>query len=118
MSVRGVDASYYTTANLERATAFYTELLGAKPTIAVPERLSEWTLSDDTAFGVYFMPEYKGSASGSVMFAVADVEAAMRDAKARGVKFDDDEITEGPVCKMCFGRDPDNNQFILHQRLG
>jgi len=41
---------------------------------------------------------------------------AMADAKARGVKFHDDEITATPGCHMAFGEDPEGNQFILHHR--
>jgi hypothetical protein len=40
----------------------------------------------------------------------------MADAKARGVKFHDEEITDTPVCHMAFGEDPEGNQFILHHR--
>lgn len=117
MNVRGIDATYYTTSNIERATAFYTQLLGAEPTVSMPGSISEWTFSDDTSFGLYQVEGYPGGQGGSAMFGVADVAATMAEAKARGVKFDDDDVTETPVCRMAFGRDPDNNQFILHQRL-
>ena len=116
MPVRGIDATYYTTRDLERATAFYTQLLGFEPTVTMPGRLSEWTFDDDTSFGLYQNAEYTGSRNGSVMFSVSDIAATFAEAKARGVKFDDDDITETPVCHMAFGRDPDDNQFILHQR--
>lgn len=115
MNVRGIDATYYTTADLERSTKFYTELLGAAPTVSMPGFVSEWTFSDDTTFGLHHAAGYTGGARGSVMFSVPDVAAAMREAKARGVTFEDDDVTETPVCYMAFGRDPDNNQFILHQ---
>lgn len=116
MAVSGIDATYYTTANLERAVEFYRALLGGEPTTLVPGRVAEWVLGDQSAFGLYCMPNYEGDSCGSVMFAVSDVVNAMTQAKERGVRFDGDDITKTPECEMAFGRDPDGNQFILHRR--
>ncbi|HET9028823.1 MAG TPA: VOC family protein [Candidatus Aquilonibacter sp.] len=117
-TVRGIDATYYTTADLERGIRFYSELLGMEPTVTMPGFVAEWTFADNTTFGLHHAAGYDGGQRGSVMFSVADVEAVMREAIARGVRFDDEDITDTPVCRMAFGRDPDDNQFILHQHKG
>lgn len=112
MTVRGLDAVYYTVRDIAGLTTFYTGLLGTKPTVEMPQ-ISEWVFADGNAFGLYGTQEAKGT-SGSAMFAVDDVAAAMAAAKATGVRFHDDEITDTPVCHMAFGEDPEGNQFILH----
>lgn len=114
MNVTGIDASYYTVTDLARATKFYTELLGAEPTLTHPDLVCEWTFAGGETFGLYkssgaFRP------SGGVMFAVADVPAALEIAKARGVTFHGG-IEDTPVCHMAFGEDTEGNHFILHRR--
>ncbi len=117
MKVSGIDATYYTVADIDSETSFYTELLGAPPETSWPGRLSEWSFSDGTSFGLYRTEEKVHAPSGSVMFAVADVAAAVAEGRARGVVFHEDgEITDTPVCHMAFGQDPEGNQFILHMR--
>ena len=113
MKVTGMDATYYTAKDLGTLTTFYTGLIGAEPTMSMGP-VAEWTFADGTSFGLYGTAE--GSPGGSAMFAVDDVAQAMADAKGRGVKFHDDEITDTPVCHMAFGEDPEGNQFILHHR--
>jgi predicted enzyme related to lactoylglutathione lyase len=117
MKVNGIDATYYTVANVSGLTQFYTELLGAPPETQWPDRLAEWTFADGNSFGIYGAEGKVETRSGSVMFGVDDVAQAVDAAKSRGVKFHDDgEITDTPVCHMAFGEDPEGNQFILHHR--
>lgn len=117
--VRGIDATYYTVKDLDRATGFYTKLLGAEPTFQVPGMVSEWTLGDDQAFGLYKPPQGEGSGefhpSGGVMFVVDDVKTAVDAHKAAGVTFHGD-IEDTPMCHMAFGQDSEGNGFILHKR--
>ncbi len=80
--------------------------------------VSEWTFADGSSFGLYAMGERaeKGT-SGSALFAVPDVAAAVARAKTAGVKFGEDgEITDTPGCHMAFGEDNEGNHFILHAR--
>jgi predicted enzyme related to lactoylglutathione lyase len=119
MKVTGIDAVYYTVTDVGAQTKFYTDLLGADPATTWPGRLAEWEFADGNSFGLYQSEGHDGAGggrSGSAMFAVDDVAQAMADAKARGVKFHDDEITDTPACHMAFGEDPEGNQFILHHR--
>lgn len=118
MNVSGIDASYYTVADIAATTKFYTDLIGKPPDTEWEGRLSEWELSDGNAFGLY-KSEGDGGAghSGMVMFAVADVAQAVSAAKARGVHFHENgDVTDTPVCHMAFGQDNERNQFILHHR--
>ncbi|MGH7706835.1 MAG: VOC family protein [Vulcanimicrobiaceae bacterium] len=115
-TVRGVDASYYLAQDLPRATKFYSELLGAPPTMGDPAMFSEWTFPNGESFGVY-KPTDEFHPSGGVMFAVDDVAAAVGAAKARGVTFDNGgELYDSPHCTMGFGTDSEGNNFILHHR--
>jgi predicted enzyme related to lactoylglutathione lyase len=113
--ITGIDATYYLAKDLERATEFYTKLLGFAPTVTFPNMVSEWTFTGGTTFGLY-RPEEGWSASGGVMFNVPDITSAIGAAKAGSVTFDDDgKVEETPVCFMAFARDSEGNSFILHQ---
>lgn len=115
-TVTGIDASYYLAKDLTRATAFYKDALGLTPTLEMPDFVTEFTFPGGETFGLYKTAEF--SPSGGVMFAVADVKATMEQLKSRGVKFDEDEITDTPGCFMAFAEDSEGNHFIIHQRKG
>lgn len=115
MAVNGIDASYYTVIDLAKMTDFYEKLLGEPQTRA--ERWSEWTFSDGSSFGIYNAGGKTAGRSGSVMFAVDDVQGMAKRAEEAGAKIDDDhELVDLPSCQMMFGDDPEGNQFILHKR--
>lgn len=118
MRVTGIDATYYMTKDLDRATKFYSDLLGVEPTMHAPNFLSEWTFPNGESFGLYMPPGDEAfSPSSGVMFAVGDVPAYVAAAKARGVKFSGEEpVMDTPVCHMAFGTDEDGNGFVLHRR--
>ena len=81
MHIRGIDATYYTVLDLKTVAAFYSKILG-EPTTSLEGRLAEWTLPDDNAFGLYGTPAKPANRSGSVMFAVDDLDDAVRDSSA------------------------------------
>ena len=115
--VKGVDAAYYMVKDIERATKFYTDLIGFDPTLTVPGSVAEWTFPGDETFGVY-QPEDAGkwTPSYGMLFAVGDIKSALADYMQRGVRFDDDgEIAESPVCYMAIAHDTEGNKFIVHQ---
>ena len=113
MPVNGIDANYYTVVDLGKMNEFYSRLLGQPGTRA--ERWSEWTLADGSTFGIYNAGGKPAGRSGSVMFAVDDVEAMGKRAREAGAEVED-EVTDTPMCRMMFGADPEGNQFILHKR--
>lgn len=116
MTVSGIDATYYTVTDLDRATSFYTDVIGSAPTLQVPSSVSEWTFGGGESFGLYLSSDPASFApAGGVMFAVPDVAAAVAELKAKGVEFHGN-VEDTPVCHMAFAVDPDGNGFILHKR--
>ena len=113
--ISDVAASYYLVKDLDRATEFYTRLFGAGPTMTMEGMLSEWSFPNGAAFGLYRPGDGSFRPYGGVMFSVPDVKAAADAAKAAGATFEDEEITETPVCWMAFGEDSEGNSFALHQ---
>lgn len=116
VGITGIDASYYLTKDLNKATAFYTGLFGCEPSMQVPDMVSEWTFEKDgTTFGLY-QPHDAADwrISGGLLFHVDDINAAKTAAQSVGAKFDE-HTEDTPVCYMAFGSDPEGNNFILHQ---
>jgi predicted enzyme related to lactoylglutathione lyase len=112
-TITGIDISGYLVRDPQTAIAFYREKLGIEPTEVDDEgRGAEFTLADGTTFGVWNMPD--NTTGGFVMFAVSDLQDAVKTYRARGVNVSD--ITETPVCYMAFAQDPEGNGIILHQR--
>jgi len=112
--VKGMDASYYTVKDLKRATAFYNDLLKMTPTWTFGDRVVEYTFPNGETFGLYETEDW--TRHGGILFAVDDINAAVAEHKARGVKFEGDgHVESSPVCFMAFGEDSEGNSFILHQ---
>ena len=118
VGITGIDASYYITKDLGAATAFYTKLFAAEPSMAVPNMVTEWTFAGGETFGLY-QPEDTSEwhPSGGLLFRVPEIKAAVEAAKALGAKFDE-HVEETPMCHMAFGEDPEGNRFILHTPKG
>jgi predicted enzyme related to lactoylglutathione lyase len=112
--IKGMDASYYTVKDIKRATAFYNDLLKTTPTLTFGDRVVEYTFPSGETFGLYQSDEW--IPHGGILFAVDDIQAAVAEHKARGVKFEGDGHVENtPVCFMAFGEDSEGNTFTLHQ---
>jgi predicted enzyme related to lactoylglutathione lyase len=112
--ITGIDLSAYLTPNPARAVAFYRDILGMAPTEVDTEgRGAEFTLPDGSTFGVW-QPDSGPTSGGTIMFAVADIDAAAAQFRARGLELSD--VSETPVCRMVFASDPDGNGIIIHQR--
>ena len=93
--------------------AFYTDVLGlpqseqADGEVEAPNvTLSFWSPERD---GEEFVPNVAG-----IAFRVADVNAAVEEARAAGAEIVGVEDTG--VCHMGFVTDPDGNTVILHRR--
>ncbi len=110
--VVGLDISGYATKDAEKAIAFYRDVIGIAPTgIDTEGRGSEFELADGTCFGVWNGGD---TYHGGVMFAVGSIAAAVARIRARGGEVGDP--FESTVCHMAFGKDPDGNDYIVHQR--
>lgn len=112
-TIVGIDIAGYLVRDPKAAIAFYRDVLGIEPTDVDTEgRGAEFTLPDGTTFGVWNMPD--DSTGGFVMFAVSDLQDAIKTYRSRGVSVSD--IMDTPVCQMAFAQDPEGNGIILHQR--
>jgi predicted enzyme related to lactoylglutathione lyase len=112
----GVDIFGPPTRNAGRLIAFYRDVLGL-PTTVLDDNANgaEFELADGTTFGVWAPPEPPGDAPGCApLFAVGDINAAVKLFQSRGAELGDP--FETPVCFLALGKDPDGNQFGIHQR--
>jgi catechol 2,3-dioxygenase-like lactoylglutathione lyase family enzyme len=114
LQVEQVDFVTVPTRDVERAVAWYRDVLGLSPSehtdgeVEAPNvTLSFWNPEGE---GLEFKPNEAGFA-----LRVADVEQARRELEAKGVEFMGETFDSG-VCLMGFFRDPDANTVILHRR--
>ena len=115
MQVEQVDFVSIPTRDVERAVAFYRDVLGlpvsesTEGEVETPNvTLSFWNPEEQ---GVEFAPNVAGFA-----IRVADVEAARQELEGKGVEFFDGGTYDSGVCHMGFFKDPDGNTVILHHR--
>jgi catechol 2,3-dioxygenase-like lactoylglutathione lyase family enzyme len=113
MQVKEVDFVSVPTRDVERAVAFYRDVLGLPASeytegeVEAPNvTLSFWNPERD---GEPFVPNAAG-----IGFRVADVEAATKELEAAGAELIG--IHDSGVCHMGFVKDPDGNVLILHRR--
>ena len=114
MKVEQVDFVTIPTRDVERAVAFYRDVLGIPESqfkgaeVETPNvTLSFWNPEEQ---GIEFQPNEAGFA-----IRVADVEEAREELEAEGVEFMG-ETFDSSVCHMGFFKDPDGNVVILHKR--
>jgi catechol 2,3-dioxygenase-like lactoylglutathione lyase family enzyme len=114
VQVEQVDFVTVPTRDVERAVAWYRDVLGLPVSehtdgeVEAPNvTLSFWNPEEQ---GVEFKPNEAGFA-----LRVADVKEARRELEAKGVEFMG-ETYDSSVCLMGFLKDPDGNTVILHRR--
>jgi predicted enzyme related to lactoylglutathione lyase len=118
IQIDGMDASGYMVKDAPRAIAFYRDALGLEPTrIYSDNRGAEYDLPDGTTFVLWgggspipFQP------SNGILFAVADIEAAISALTSRGIPIVMEFDT--PNCRMVGISDSEGNLAILHWRKG
>ena len=113
MRVEQVDFVAVPTRDVNRAMAFYTDVLGLRPSEQSPGEVetANVTLSfwNPEADGEEFIPNLAG-----IALRIADVDAAVDEVRAAGAEVIGLEDTG--VCQMGFVSDPDGNTLILHRR--
>jgi catechol 2,3-dioxygenase-like lactoylglutathione lyase family enzyme len=114
MRVERVDFVDVPTRDIERAVAFYRDVLELPQNPREPTEfeagnvtLALWKPEDQ---GV----EFAGGASHGIALRVADVVGARAELEAKGVEFVGERVSG--VCNMAFFEDPDGNSLILHRR--
>ena len=110
--IKGFDLVGLTVRDAKSTIAFYRDVLGMRPTMT-DEHGAEFELADGATFGIW-QPEENWPTGWGVMFSVADIKAAVASMRERGAELSDP--MESPVCFMSFGKDPEGNAFIVHQR--
>jgi predicted enzyme related to lactoylglutathione lyase len=114
-TIIGVDIFGPATRDAKRLIAFYRDALGMTPTaIDDSQGGAEFELADGTTFGVWQPGEVPKAGGYQALFAVTDINAAVARFRAQGATLGDP--FETPVCFMSFGKDPDGNEFGIHQR--
>lgn len=113
--IEGLDFLGVPTQDLERARAFYRDVLGLRP-----DENAQWeSWAGDTCFALW-APETMGrtfvAQTGNPWpLKVDDVPAARAALEEKGVTFLGDTLDTG-VCHMAFFTDPDGNELMLHNR--
>jgi predicted enzyme related to lactoylglutathione lyase len=112
-------------SDLDRARAFYAEKLGLAPTAEFGGEALTFRTAGGTTFNVY-RTDYAGQAGHTIaQWHVADIEAEVRDLKAKGVTFEvydmpgvqwDDEIADLPgMGRAAWFKDSEGNIMCVDQ---
>ena len=112
--ITAIDAHYYLAKDLKRALTFYCEVLKLKVATEYPSG-TEFILPDDTAFGIFTMPNGEWMQCGGVMFAVSDIAQSAEEVEAGGGTLLTG-LNESPVCHVMWCTDTEGNSFALHTR--
>jgi predicted enzyme related to lactoylglutathione lyase len=118
MKPRAIDFVSYAVSDMDKAEAFYRDVLGLEVEVprGEPGTRGNGYMELDaggTAIALVALPELHPNAIPAL--AVADVAAAVAELRAKGVPIPMDTI-ETPVCFMAVAADPDGNRILLHQR--
>jgi predicted enzyme related to lactoylglutathione lyase len=115
VGIKGIDTTAYLVKDVDRATKFYSDLLGFAPTLSFGVG-AEWTFPTGETFTIVNPPGATWTQGNGVHFGVEDIKGAVETCKASGIKFEDDaKIYETPGCFLAFANDSEGNEFILHQ---
>ncbi|MDE1975541.1 MAG: VOC family protein [Patescibacteria group bacterium] len=111
----------YAVTDVKRARAFYEGVLGLKATSEFEGdgyAFIEYNIGPDTlAIGMGAENFKPGKTGATVALELdGDFDAAMKELKAKEVKFLMDEPYDGPPCNMMLIEDPDGNQIMIHRR--
>lgn len=122
--IPGVGTVYLPVGDLDRALAFYRDVLGfeVRSDTEFDEGFRWVEVAPAGAYTVIALvpptrpedPQPGGQAPFG--FDTPDLEAAMAELGARGVTFEDVQGGEGPVPAMAYLRDPDGNRILLVQQ--
>jgi catechol 2,3-dioxygenase-like lactoylglutathione lyase family enzyme len=116
VSIRGIDIHTYLVKDAPRAIAFWRDAMGLRLIKEWENLGAEFELPDGSTFGLWKLEENEGGwvQGNGVMFAVAEIGAAVDHYRSRGVEIV--HVEETPVCFMAFAADTEGNTFVIHQR--
>ena len=116
IQVKEIAFVFHAVTDIPRARKFYEDLLGLKPGMQVEFAPGQWWIEYDVAGqAVALTNAMPGKPSAALALEVADLDTALKAAKAAGAKVTM-EIMEFKPCRMFQVEDPDGNGITLHQR--
>lgn len=114
MAVESVDTVFVKVTDLDQAVAWYRDVLGVEP----GPRFGDWQTMDvggDTTFALHRFDDVPSGVSAVVALRVADLDAAIDLAVARGVQPVEPEVTDTGYKRFATFEDPDGNHIQLIQ---
>ena len=117
MKPKGIDFVAYTVTDMDRAEAFYREVLGLEVTTGrgEPGTRANGFMEVSTGGSAISLTAMDPLPNGVVALAVDDVSAAVEELRGKGVPVLMEPL-ETPDCFMAAVADPDGNQIMLHRR--
>jgi predicted enzyme related to lactoylglutathione lyase len=100
--------------DMERARAFYEDVLGLQPHPEMTgQHWTEYSIGDGTLAIACVGEQWKPSNEGtSAAFEVENLEEAIARFEERKIAYDK---VDSPVCRMAIIEDPDGNKLIIHK---
>jgi predicted enzyme related to lactoylglutathione lyase len=115
--IQKVAFTMYPVENVERARAFYENILGLSPASPSATTWVEYDLPGGGCFAITnVVPGAKASdvAGGTIAFEVDDLHGLVKELESKGVAIKMAPL-ETPVCWMAAINDPEGNGVLLHQ---
>lgn len=113
-----IDYVYYWTAEMDRAVAFYRDVIGLK---LLRQDGSQWAefATEPVRFALHGATEGHPVRSGgaAVMFRVDDLDRARRTLQEKGVEFDEHSGEVEGFVRFATFRDPDGNRVELIEHI-
>ena len=107
-------------ADRKKAAAWYADVLGFELLYDAAEigwcEMKSPVAGVNVGFSDVENPEVKGGAT--LVFGVADIDAARAELESKDVKFDGDTLTIPNLVRLATFFDPDGHKFMLSQSLG
>ncbi len=114
--LEGLDHVYYWTRDMDRAVAFYGEVLGLPLVQRAGNGWAEFQ-AGAVRLALHGTDEAELPPGGTVVFRVSDLEAARWSLQQRGVVFDGHESEVSGFARFTTFHDPDGNPIQLIEYL-
>jgi predicted enzyme related to lactoylglutathione lyase len=120
VSIRVKEVAFvaHAVSDIERARGFYEGWLGLKPAMQVEFAPGKWWIEYEiggVALALSNASPDTWRRSSSLALEVVDLDGALADAKASGIRVSVEPMEFAP-CRMFIVKDPDDNEVTLHQR--
>ncbi len=116
IKVRELAFVFHAVKDIPAARKFYEGLLGLKVGLQVEFAPGQWWVEYDIAGQALALSNaMPGKPASALALEVADLDAALKAAKAAGATVTGD-VLEFPPCRMFIIKDGDGNEITLHQR--